>query len=282
MTDNIHDIWKEVVSDKQYTDEKITDYVNTNKAVIKLKQLLDEETDPVLRKLIRNVVLNSTYGLMTRDYKIYNIPNFINDLYWRQYDTIMNRYGAMDQPIKSFEISHERGYGKQISMGSFDEFYLDTDIAYSIFLSGEEHHKLALDSVIHWNVKFVPTIIVPPLGRGCKTWLWLKFMHLRYKIKVRPGNEFYLKDIKVDLGNRYDTVESRLKCWSEKMGYSFTDFEISPHATYMKRFLTDYLDIDDSFVRDTDITTDQEKKQLERIVKRRNHNDSKRKRGKAR
>lgn len=281
MTD-IHDIWKEAVSDKQYTYEKITDYINKNRTDIKLKQLLDE-ADPVQRKVIRNAVLNSTYGLMTRDYKIYNIPDSINDLYWRQYDAIMNRYGTMDQPIKSFEISHERGYGKQISMSSFDEFYLDTDIAYSIFLSGEERHKLALDSIIHWNVKFVPTIIIPPMGRGCKSWIWMNcFMHPRYKIKVRPGNEFYLKDIKVDLGNRHDTVESRLKCWSEKMGYSFTDFEISPLATYMKRFLTDYLDIDDSFVRDTDITTDQEKKQLERIVKRRNRNDSKRKRGKAR
>ena len=280
MTDNIHDIWKEAVSDKQYTDENITDYINKNRAVIKLKQLLDE-ADPVQRKLIRNVVLNSTYGLMTRDYKIYNIPDSIDNSYWRQLGVIMNRYGTMDQPIKSFEISHARGYGKQISMGSFDEFYLDTDIAYSIFLTGEEHHKLALDSVIHWNVKFIPTIIVPPLGRGCKSWMWMNcFMHPRYKIKVRPGNESYLKDIKIDL--RRDTVGSILKCWYEKMGYSFTDSEISSHAVYIKRFLKDDPDIYDSFVRDTDITTDQEKKQLERIVKRRNRNDSKRKRGKAR
>ena len=130
MTDNIHDIWKEAVSDRQYTEENILDCIekeNMNKRYIMAKRLLDETTDPLQRRLVRNVILNSTYGLMTRDHKIYNIPNSADDLYWRQYDAIMNRYGTMDQPIRSFEISHERGYGKQISMGSFDEFYLDTD-----------------------------------------------------------------------------------------------------------------------------------------------------------
>ena len=157
-------------------------------------------------------------------------------------------------------------------------------IAYSIFLSGEEHHKLALDSVIHWNVKFVPTIIIPPMGRGCKSWMLMKcFMHPRYKIKVRPGNEYYLKDLRIDMGY-HKPIEMRIKEWVRTQNWAFDEEELDKYAKYMTRIIN-HAELDEDWYSDyfnADITNNRDKKQLERIAKRRNHNDSKRKRGKAR
>ena len=76
----------------------------------------------------------------------------------------------------------------------------------------------------------------------------------------------------------------RIKEWVRTQNWAFDEEELDKYAKYMTRIIN-HAELDEDWYSDyfnADITNNRDKKQLERIAKRRNHNDSKRKRGKAR
>lgn len=146
-----------------------------------------------------------------------------------------------------------QSYGKQLEMLSFDEFYMDTDLAYTIFLTGEERHKLQLNSIIHWNVQLTPVLCIPKIPRQlrCRNYN----IYTKYAVKIKPGNEYYLKDLKV----RKPVISSVYM-----MDYITETFG-PVDAEFIRRVMKHNIELDDGVLPTPNLNDN--KKALERVIK---------------
>ena len=155
---------------------------------------------------------------------------------------------------RSYEIQHKPLIippSKEIDL--YDEFYMDTDLAYTIFLTGEERHKLQLHSIIHWNVQLTPVLCIPKIPRQlrCRNYN----MYAKYVVKIKPGNEYYLKDLKV--GKPVISSDYMMDYITETFG--------PVDAELIRRVMKHNTELDDNVLSTPNLNDN--KKTLERVIK---------------